>query len=161
MTPHPASGPRPQKRRRKGSAILEFTLAMPMLVLLFSGTWAFGHGFYVYNELHKAVHAAARHASVRTYDSINSTPSSGFATAVAELAVYGSTGVENGAPVEPIAPGLTTAHVTLTVTWANGVPAAMTVAINGYPIDAMFTTFTMSGKPSATFPYMGRWAPPV
>jgi len=54
---------------------------------------------------------------------------------------------------------LTTGNVSLTVTFANGVPSAMTVSINGYTIDSIFTTTNLTNKPQVTYAYQGIWAP--
>jgi hypothetical protein len=86
-----------------------------------------------------------------TYDSATCTPASDFQTAVQNMVVYGSP----GGGTNPITPGLATTNVTVTPTCINGVPTAMTVAISGYSIGAVFGTTTLNGKPSATYPYQG------
>jgi hypothetical protein len=47
----------------------------------------------------------------------------------------------------------------LTVTFANGVPSAMTVSISGYIIDSVFATTTLTKKPQVTYAYQGIWSP--
>ena len=71
-----------QARRRSGSVMVEFTVATSVLIPLFLGGWAFGFTFYQYVQLENAVRSGARYASLRTYDSATSTPSSAFLTAV-------------------------------------------------------------------------------
>ncbi len=71
------------------------------------------------------------------------------------MVVYG-TPVAGGTPVVS---GLTAGHVKVTVTFANGVPASVSVSITGYTINALFRTHALSGKPQVTFPYQGVWAP--
>lgn len=143
------------KRGRAGNAMLEFALGSGVLVAAFAGTFQFGYTFYRYNSLSAAINDGARYASLRTYDSNSSTPSDAFQEAVQNIVVYGDPSGGNS----PIAPGLATSNVKLTVTFTNSVPSAMTVAITGYTIDALFTTYTLSGKPNVTYPYTGIYQP--
>src|SRR5947209_18054089 len=80
---------RPYSRRR-GNAMVEFAVAVPMIVLIFAGTFQFGYYFYIYNRLEGAARAGARYASLRDYNSSTSTPASDFVTAVNNMVVYGS-----------------------------------------------------------------------
>jgi len=75
---------------RKGTAMLEFALGTLILVPVFAGTFQFGYTFFVYNNLDTAVRGGARYASLRSYDSATSTPSSAFSTAVKNMVVYGN-----------------------------------------------------------------------
>ena len=146
-------------RRRcseKGNAMVEFALSVPMLVFCFLGCFQFGYYFYIYNRLESTVRAGARYAALRAYDSNSSAPTSSFQTAVQNYVVYASP----SGGTEPVVPGLTTSQVTLTVTMSSNVPSQMTVAINGYQLSGMFSSWTMTSKPVATFRYEGRWAPP-
>ena len=59
----------------------------------------------------------------------------------------------------PVAPGLTTDKVQLTVTFTNAVPTAMTVYINGYQIDSIFAQNTLNNKPQVTYQYVGIYSP--
>jgi Flp pilus assembly protein TadG len=146
------------KRRRKGSVLVELTLSLTFLAALFLGTWQYGYAFYTYAQLEQAVRDGARYASLITYDSGTSTPSDAFQAAVQNVVVYGDPAPANGAT--PVAPGLTTNNVSLTVTWLNGVPTAMTVAITGYQIPTYFGNATLNGKPTTTFPFVGIFGPP-
>src|SRR5258708_10335398 len=126
-----------------------------VLVPVFAGTFQFGYTFYIYNNLDTAIRGGARYASLRGYNSPTSTPSTGFLTAVQNMVVYGnSAGTGN-----PIAPGLTTANVQVLPVMKGVIPQAMTVQITGYTVDAIFTKFTFTGKPSTTFRYTGTPAP--
>src|SRR5262249_51425806 len=49
-----------------GSALIQFAVAMPVLILLICGMLAFGEAMYVRNALQHAVDMAARCASVDT-----------------------------------------------------------------------------------------------
>lgn len=136
---------------------MELTLSLTFLSALFLGTWQYGYTFYIYAELEQAVRDGARYAAELTYDSGTSTPSADFQTAVQNAVVYGDPAPASG--TAPVAPGLTTNNVLLTVTWVNGVPTAMTVAITGYQIPTYFGNATLNGKPTTTFPFVGTFGP--
>ena len=147
----------PAKRRRQGgNALIEFALAFGFLFPTVAGTFQFGYAFFMYNELQNAVRQGARYAAFKTYDSSSSTPSATFDHDVRNAVVYGTPA--GGTP--PVVPNLTTDNVLLTVNWVNGVPGSMTVSIQNYTIDAYLKTFTIN-RPSATFSYVGVYAPPV
>jgi len=142
-------------RFRRGNSILEFAIAAGVLVPAFAGTFQFGYTFYVYNNLDTAIRGGARYASLRSYDSGSSTPRADFLTAVQNMVVYGN----SAGTGSPIAAGLTTGNVQVLPVMNGAIPRAMTVQITGYTIDAIFTKFTFTGKPSTTFPYTGTAAP--
>ena len=144
------------RNRRRGNVTVEFALSFGFLIALLTGCFQFGYAYYVYNTLENAVRAAARFASLRTYDSATETPTAAFTTAVQNMAVYGNPTGDG----QPLARGLAPANVTLTVTFDRNVPQRVAVTISNYNLDAVFRTLTFNGKPSATFPYLGRWAPP-
>jgi hypothetical protein len=56
-----------------------------------------------------------------------------------------------------VIPGLTTANVDVTMGWNGTVPSQCTVNINSFTIDAVFKTFTLTGKPTYTVPYFGQY----
>ena len=143
------------RRTRSGSVLVEFTLSAMFLTALFLGVWQFGYGFYIYSELEQAVRAGARYASLRTYNSATSTPTSDFLAAVQNVVVYG----DPAGGTTPLAPGLTTANVSVTVTFTT-IPTEMNVAITGYKLPTYFGTQTLSGKPTNTFPFVGVFGPP-
>jgi len=140
---------------RRGNSILEFAIAAGVLVPAFAGTFQFGYTFFTYDKLDTAIRGGARYASMRSYDSSTSTPSTTFLTAVQNMVVYGNTaGTGN-----PVAAGLKTANVQVLPVMNGKVPRAMTVQITGYTVDAIFTRFTFNAKPSTTFSYTGTPAP--
>jgi Flp pilus assembly protein TadG len=143
--------------KRNGSVLVEFTLSATFLVALFLGVWEFGYSFYIYSELEQSVRAGARYASLRTYNSANSTPTADFLTAVQNVVVYGDPAPPAGAT--PVAPGLTTSNVSLTVTFTS-VPTTMNVAITGYTLPTYFGNQTLTGKPTTSFPFVGVFGPP-
>jgi hypothetical protein len=64
-----------------------------------------------------------------------------------------------------IEPGLTAAQVDVQIKDANDVNADathplayVTVSTLNYTLDAVFTTFSLTGKPILRFPYVGRYA---
>jgi Flp pilus assembly protein TadG len=144
-----------RQRRRRGNAIVEFALGSGMLMAVFTGTFEFGYTFYVYNNLQTAVNNGAKYAALRPYEPTSATPEACFTTAVQNMVAYGD---PSGTTTTPVAPGLTPAKVALTVTFAKGVPSAMTVGITGYTLDAVVAKFTLNNKPQATYPYLGRYA---
>ncbi len=147
-------------RLRRGHAIVELTLSLPLLAGLFLGAWQFGYAFYNYSKLQQAVRDGARYASMATYDSANSTPSAAFQTAVQNVVVYGDPSPPATPTPVPVAPGLAASNVLLTVTFASDVPTAMAVEIHNYQLPAYFCNATLVNKPSSWFPYVGTFGPP-
>lgn len=143
------------RRHRSGMAIVEFAVGSGVLLATFSGTFGVGYSLIQYNKLEMAVAQGARYASIVPYDSATATPSAGFSSAVKNMVLYGSP----VAGTSPVLSGLTTGNVNLTVTFANGIPSSMQVSISGYTINALFDTYTLSGKSQVTYPYQGVWAP--
>src|SRR5437868_13651904 len=113
---------RKRLRCRKGNAMLEFALAAGILLPAFAGTFQFGYTFHIYNSLQTAVRDGARYASMQSYDSATSTPSTAFATAVKNVAVYGN----SAGTGDPIAPGLTTANVQVLPVMKGAIPTSIT-----------------------------------
>jgi Flp pilus assembly protein TadG len=89
---------------QRGAAVVEFAIVLPLLLLIAFGIFEFGRAIYVYNTLVKATRDAARYYAA--HQPGNPPPS---AATIRNLAVYGNT-TGTGAP---LAPGLTTAMVTL------------------------------------------------
>ena len=140
---------------RRGNAMLEFAISAAVLLPAFAGTFQYGYTFYTYNKLESAIRGGARYASMRSYDSSTSTPSTAFATAVQNVVVYGN----SAGTGSPIAPGLATSNVEVLPTMKGGIPLTMTVRITGYQVNAVFSNFTFNSKPSTTFSYTGTPAP--
>jgi Flp pilus assembly protein TadG len=162
---------------RRGNAMVEFAAAAGILIPLFVGTFQFGYTFYVYNLLSTQMRAGARYASMLTYKGSDGTsPDSTFKTAVKNMVLYGNPNPANGA--KAMEPGLKTSQIDVEIKGSDGVTDASatvqpvivyvrlgTVTAGGctsdcsYTLDAVITKFALSGKPIATFPYVGRWAP--
>jgi Flp pilus assembly protein TadG len=137
-----------QLREERGTAAVEFALTFALLWTLLTGCFRVGYSIYTYENLVSAVAAAARYAAHVDFDE----PDHTFVGRICNMAVYGSpTG--GGTPV---APSLTTGQIQ--VTWtrdAAGVPLTLTVSIRNYSIDALFHTFTWTGKPVTTVRFAG------
>ena len=77
--------------------------------------------------------------------------------AIRNMVVYG-----DARPTElmPVVTGLRPDQVE--VEWvkdASGAPAAVHVAIHNYPVNAIFKTIYLDGRPGVEFPFLGRYAP--
>jgi Flp pilus assembly protein TadG len=137
------------KKSERGNALLEFALGWSILWALFAGIYQFGYSFYVYNTVLTSVGNAAELGSKMTYDTANT---SAFTTALQNMVVYGNT----TAGTSPIVPGLSTSNVTVGVNPQGNMPTDITITINSFTINALFTNFTFNGKPRATAVYMGQ-----
>jgi Flp pilus assembly protein TadG len=140
--------------KKRGSAVLEFALLLPLLVSLFLGTWSFGYEYYIYAELEGAVRAGARYASLATYDASST---SSYQTAVQNMVVYG----DPAGSTQPLVPGLETSNVNVVVGVVNGgEPTSVTVSISGFKTAAMsLDAVTLTNKPSLEIPFLGNYVP--
>jgi Flp pilus assembly protein TadG len=153
------------KRRRRstlaGSVLVEFTLAVPVLTLLFLGTFQFGYAFFLYSELEKSVRAGARYASVRTYAppsiAAGADPSTGdpdYVDAIRNTVLYGDILTRDITIVPNLQPG----QVVVTMPDYGTRPVRVRVCINGYSV-GFFSPVQMNNKPCVDFPYVGNFAP--
>jgi len=149
----PVVQPRNFKPQR-GNALVEFALAFSLLFPLLYIVFQFGYSFFIYNELNAAVREGARFASYKTYNSATASPSGSFISAVQNAVVYG----DPAGGTTPVVPSLAPGNVRVTVTFASGVPAVVTVSIQNFSVNAVFTTYALN-KPSVSFPYTGVYAP--
>lgn len=146
---------RNRQRGKRGSALVELSLAFPVCALLLFGTFQFGYAFFQYSRLQNGVRSGARYASLRAYDSGTATPSEAYLTAVRNVVLYGD---PNGS-TQPLVKGLSPANVSVQVTMTANAPSEVSVGIVNYSFDAVFTSFRWNGKPAAHFRYQGRYAP--
>jgi len=148
--------------RERGEALIEFALSFFLIFTAFSGIFRFAYSFYCYNALVAAVREGARYASLKPYDSITTTPSASFLTAVQNMVVYADANPPGG--TKPVVPGIQPGNVALTVTGGGTgtltVPTQMTVAISGFTIDAVFGIWNLNGKTNCTFSYTDILTPP-
>lgn len=143
------------RQSQRGNSMVEFALSFGLLFPVFTGVFQFGYVYYLYNNLETAVRAGARYGSLRVYDSATSTPSATFQTAVKNMVIYGSPAGGG----QPVVAGLTPEKVTVTVAMERNVPRRLSVAVANFQINTVFRSIFLNGKPKATFPYMGRFAP--
>jgi hypothetical protein len=127
-------------RTSGGNAIIEFALVFPLIFTIFTGVFQFGYSLYIYNELQTAVRSGARYASALAYQSSGGSPAAAYSEAVKNTVVYGSPTASGS----PVVPGLNISHVS--------------VAITNYSLNALFRSYALTGKPAATFEYVGRLA---
>jgi Flp pilus assembly protein TadG len=139
-------------RSERGSALVEFALAAPLMVSLFLGVWNFGYAFYLYNQLEQAVRAGGRYASLAGYDGNNP---SAYTAAVRNMVVYG----DPAGGTQAVVPGLSTVNVNVRLNFSGGFPSTIDIQIQNYNLPGIFSGITLNGKPSDQFPYLGNWAP--
>jgi Flp pilus assembly protein TadG len=136
--------------RKRGNAVIEFALTFGLLWMLLGGCFKLGYSIFLYQSLLNAVAGAARYAARVDFDEPNHT----FAAAVKNMAAYG----DPAGGTVPLAPGLTPAQIQ--VAWeydTKGVPQTITVCAVNYTVNAVFQSFTWSGKPSVTVRYAGSY----
>lgn len=142
---------------QRGGALVEFALATMVLVPMLMGTFSFGLAMRDYNTLQTNVRHAARFASLQNYDSTTSTPSNAYLQAVRNMAVYGNPAGTGSAMPK----GLKPQNIQVLIEMRAGVPYQVTVSVVNFQLVDFFQPITLSGKPTVTFPYMGRYTPPT
>ena len=145
------------RRRRRGNVLIEFSIAVSLLVTVLAGVWQFGYSFYLYNSLESAVRDGARYASLTAYDGGVSNGAA-FHSRVKNMVVYGNP--EPAAAALPVVPGLTPEQVSVTEQFRGATPERVEVRVEDFPIQTIFRTFTLSGKPRCSFAYLGRYTTP-
>jgi hypothetical protein len=139
---------RPHAKSTAGTATIELALSALLLFSLLSGAFRLGYSIYIYEALVSQVSAAARYASHVDFDTGHS-----FVSTVQNIAVYGTP----TAGTTPMVPGLTASNIN--VAWGTdsmGIPQTITVSVTNYSVNAVFQTFTFSGKPAVTVRFAGR-----
>lgn len=127
-------------RGRRGTALIEFAGSLVIITTLFTGVFQLGQSFYTYNRLVNAVRQGARFASLQPQAVENG--------AVQKLIVYGETNPAPGAA--PLIAGLSERNVQVIVADHKA-----TVVIRDFALPGMFSSTTLDGKPSVTFPITG------
>lgn len=141
-----------RSRGCRGNAVIEFSLVFLLLWALLTGCFRIAYSAFVYGSLVSAVDGAARYAARVPFD----LPGHTFVSKVANMAAYGSPAGTGS----PLTPGLTPGNIAVTwTTDTTGAPLTMTVSVTGYSVNALFQTFTFSGKPSVTVRYAGTYKP--
>ena len=149
-TNRPAGVRTRRSRRERGHAVVEFALGFSVLWMVFSGVYELGSAFYAYNVLKTSVASAAEFGSRLEYDISHPTA---YVTMLQNMVVYGD--IESESPPKLLGLTRENVHVSLNLD-TNSIPRGVTVSIIGYPLDVLFKTFSLSGKPQATTVYMGR-----
>ena len=127
--------------RRKGVAIVEFVIVLPVCLLLMIATAEFGRAFMQYNTLTKSIRFAVRHVASNALPGQSGvlTIDGALQTESQNLVVYGNT-LGTGSV---ILPGLTTAAVT--VADAGGGNVSISVTYPYAPIFALIPGFIYGG----------------
>ena len=144
--------------------MVEFALGYGFVLLILAGVIEFGYSFYIYNLLQSSTRDAARYASVRPYDICRVTPGGGFPNscnqgddweeAIKNMAVYGDPQIGTGIP---LVPDLSVDRITVSKDTSGNVrPSEIAVQVDGFIVNTFFARLTFTGKPKASFPYMGR-----
>jgi len=115
----------------------------------------YGYCYFAYNNLESQVRWAAQYASRITYDSSTSTPTNNYRDSVRNMVLYG----DPAGGTTPVVPGLSASDISVMMQFSRSRPAAVTVTVGRYTVNAVFRSVTFSGKPGVTFPYIGRWDP--
>jgi Flp pilus assembly protein TadG len=130
-------------KKQSGVAVIEFALVLPFMLLLTATTTEFGRAIYEYSILAKAVRDGARYLSVQT-------PGTHISEA-RNLMVYGNTAGTG----TPLAINLTTSNVpdpTWQTAGTDPVINTVTVSINGYTFNSIYTTVLGLTFGAITFP---------
>jgi Flp pilus assembly protein TadG len=125
------------QKDERGTQLLELTIALPLMLVLFGGVAEFARFFYTYTTLTNAVRGGARHASKWEKNASWTVPET------QRMVVYGDfSNTSNG----PILPGLKTSNVQVI---ANGPSAnnidSVTVQITGYNYQPLFDLGKLTG----------------
>jgi len=119
------------KARQRGTAIVEFALVLPFLLLLTMTTTEFGRAIYQYNTIVKSLRAATRYLSLQTPNTMT--------TEATNLVVFGN--IAGTGPA--LVPGLIVAQVS-TPTWqttgSNPVINTVKITVTGYTFHSLFTS---------------------
>ena len=151
------NGPRVTRTKSQGgSAIIEFALAFPAIVMMMGTLFQFGYGFMTYNTLQGAIRSGARYASIADFDAPGGAD---FEINVKNVVVYG---IPNPVLDPPVVRGLTTSHVIVDSSNqdGSGIPITVSVSISGFELFKVFSAITLTNKPKSTFTYMGQYKSP-
>ena len=143
-------------RNQRGHAMIELALCAGVMVSCLAGTFQFGYTFYIYNQLVTAVGNGGRYAAMRTYRGASDADLEKGRAAIRNMVVYGDA---RPTDLTPAVANLRPDQVE--VDWVKdktGAPIAVHVAIQNYPVNAVFKTVSLSGRPGVEFPFVGRYA---
>jgi hypothetical protein len=142
---------------QSGHAMIELAVCASVMVSCLAGTFQFGYTFYIYNQLVTAVGNGGRYAAMRTYRAASDLDLEKGRAAIRNMVVYGDA---RPTDLAPVVAGLRPDQVD--VEWVkdkSGTPTAVHVAIRNYPVNAVFKSVSLEGRPGVEFPFVGRFAP--
>jgi hypothetical protein len=145
------------KNSQSGHALIELAVCAAVMVSCLAGTFQFGYTFYIYNQLVTAVGNGGRYAAMRTFRAASDVDLEKGRTAIRNMVVYGDA---RPSGLAPVVANLRPDQVD--VEWVkdkSGAPIAVHVAIRNYPVNAVFKTVSLEGRPGVEFPFVGRYAP--
>ncbi len=137
--------------------MIELAVSAGVMVSCLAGTFQFGYTFYIYNQLVTAVGNGGRYAAMRTYRAATDADLEKGRAAIRNMVVYGDA---RPTGLQPVVLNLRPDQVE--VEWImdkDGTPTSVHVAIRNYPVNAVFKTISLDGRPGVEFPYLGRYAP--
>jgi Flp pilus assembly protein TadG len=148
------------RKDETGLQLVEVTIVLPLLLMLFAATAEFGRYFYEYTTLAKAVRVGSRYLSTA--------PTVAAEDGIAKnIVVYGNPGGTG----TPIMPGLATSNVKITRLGGTAlIPDRITVEITGYKHKPIFDvgklikkslSLKVDVKPSVTMRYLLTQPPPI
>jgi Flp pilus assembly protein TadG len=147
-------------RSRGGNAMVEFALASSLLIPILLGTFQFGYTFYAYNLLSTQMRSGARFGSMKAFKCADAASITNYKQKVRNVVRYGNPS-GTGTLIEP---QLTDAQVTVNIKDVSGVDADAThtpnyvvVSTSNYTVNALFTTYNFTDKPSVRMPYLGAY----
>jgi len=118
----------------RGATLVEFALAVTVLLTSMFGVIEFGRALWTHNALTDAARRGARYATLHTAAEMGN---------VKNVVVYG----DEAGGTQPVVPNLTTNNVTVTYTGAGVNTGTVSVGITGYQfqfvIPVVGTTITM------------------
>ena len=125
-------------RDERGTQLVELSLVLPVMILLFASVAEFGRFFYTYSTLAKAARGAARYATTRPFDT----------TDIAQAQSLAAFGDPSGACTGTATlQGLTCANFNLQQTTNAGTPV-VTASVTGYQYQPIFDLGKLTGIPS-------------
>jgi hypothetical protein len=133
-------------KSRRGSALIEFAVALAVLTPVFIGGVQFFQAYLLAEEIQQAAIQAARSGAALAYDSANEFPPPAFERAVQDVVLK-----------SPI-PGLRREHIKVTMRFDGGRPSEVEVRISGYKVQVPGGAIALDGKPHALYPYQGHWS---
>src|SRR5438067_9865578 len=140
---------------RRGSAIVEWTIASLVIVPLVLGILQTGYKYFVYDLLSGEIRDATRYASRKTFRCADAASIAKFKTAVSNMARFGNP--QGTGPV--LEPGLSADQIKVEIKGKNGAdagagnpPAYVIVSTSNYSVDVLYNEISFAGKPFLQFP---------